>query len=91
MPADLVNGADVGMIQGRRGTRFAAKTFQRLGILRQIVGKEFQRYKAAEFSVFGFIDYSHPAPAKLLENAVVRDGLADHLLSNVTCWTECSQ
>ena len=29
--------------------------------------------------VFGFVDNTHPAPAQLLQDAIVRDGLADEL------------
>ena len=33
-----------------------------------------------EVGVFRFIDNTHPSAAKLLDDAVVRDGLADHCL-----------
>src|SRR5271167_3343400 len=38
MLADLVNGADVGMIQGGRGPRFASKAFQRRFVVRDFFG-----------------------------------------------------
>src|SRR5271167_2893352 len=28
--------------------------------------------------VFGFVDHTHPAAAKLFNNSIMRDGLADH-------------
>ena len=31
-----------------------------------------------ESSVFGLVDHAHPTAAELLDDAVVRDGLADH-------------
>ena len=34
--------------------------------------------KATEFDVFGLVDDSHTAAAQLLDDAIVRDGLADH-------------
>jgi hypothetical protein len=34
--------------------------------------------KTVEAGVFGFVDHTHPATAQLLDNAIVRDGLADH-------------
>jgi hypothetical protein len=38
--ADVVNRADVGMIEGRRGLSFAPKTAQSLGISRDFIGGE---------------------------------------------------
>ena len=46
--ADFVNGADVGMVQRGGGTRFAPETFERLGILRDIVGQKLEGDEAAE-------------------------------------------
>ena len=31
-----------------------------------------------QLEVFGFVDHTHPAATELRENAIVRDGLADH-------------
>ena len=44
----------------------------------EIFRQEFKRHEAAEPEVFGFIHHPHPAAADLLQDAVVRDGLADH-------------
>jgi hypothetical protein len=49
--ANLMNGADVGMIQGRSNARLALETFQILGVRCKVVRKEFYRYKAAELGV----------------------------------------
>ena len=46
--ADVVNGADVGMVQSRGGAGFPAETFEGLRIVRDIVGQELQRDEAAE-------------------------------------------
>ena len=78
MLANLIDGADVGMIESRGGPRLAAKAFQGLGISGQFVGQEFQRDETPQFGVFSFVDHTHPAAAELFDNAVVRDGLADH-------------
>ena len=66
------------MVQSRRRTRFAAEAFERLRVVRHVIGQELQGNKAAEFGVFGLIDHTHAAPAEFLDDAVVRDGLADH-------------
>ena len=76
--ADFVNGADVGMIQRRRGACFTAKAFECLGILGRIVGKEFQGDESSELSVFRLVNDTHTAPTKKFEDAVMGDGLADH-------------
>ena len=46
--ADFVDGADVGMVQRGSGAGFAAKTFESLRVLRNVVGKEFEGDKATE-------------------------------------------
>ena len=45
--ADFVDGADVGVVQGRCGAGFAAETLERLGIVGSIVGQELQGDEAA--------------------------------------------
>jgi hypothetical protein len=76
--SDLVNGADLRVIERGGRPRLTAKTFQRLRVLGQIVREEFQGDEATEIGVLGFVDNTHPAAAQLLDDAVVRDGLADH-------------
>jgi hypothetical protein len=44
----------------------------------QIVRQEFQGDDAAQVSILSPVDDTHPASAKLLNDAVVRNGLADH-------------
>ena len=72
--ADVVNGADVGMIERGRGFGFATEAFEGLGIVGDVVGKEFQGNEAVEARVFGFINYAHSAATEFFENAVVGDG-----------------
>ena len=76
--ADIVNGADVGMIERGRGARFAAETLDGLSVLGDVVGKEFQRDTAAEARVLGFVDHAHSAAAQFFQDAVVGDGAADN-------------
>ncbi len=42
-------------------------------------GKKFKGDEAAKLGVLGLIDHAHPSAAELLNDPVVRDGLADHL------------
>ena len=76
--ADFVDGADVGMVQRRGGLRFTLETGQSLGVSGHLIGQELEGYKAVAARVLGLVDHTHPAAAELLDNAVVRDGLADH-------------
>jgi hypothetical protein len=39
-----------------------------------------QQDMAAQLEVFGFVDHTHPAAAELRQNAVMRNGFADHAL-----------
>jgi hypothetical protein len=75
---DLVDGADVGMVQSGGRLRLALESTQGLRVLGHFVRQEFQSDEAVKLDVFSFVDNSHPAPAELLHNAVVRDGLTDH-------------
>ena len=78
--ADVVDGADVGMIQRRSRLRFALEAAERLGISSDFVGQELEGDKTAQPRVFGFVDHTHPTATQFPDNAVVRDGLSDHNL-----------
>ena len=49
------------------------------GIVLQRFRQELQRDMAAQLEVFGLVDHTHAAATKLLHDAIVRDGLADHV------------
>ena len=76
--ADVVNGADVGMVQRRGSAGFSAEALQRLRIAGNVVGQELQGDKAAQAGVLGLVDDAHAAAAELVNDSVVGDGLADH-------------
>src|SRR5713101_3379819 len=76
--ADFVNRADVGVIQCRGGLGFALETGEGLGISCDLIGQELQGHEAVQFHILGLVHHAHPATAELLDNAVVRDGLAEH-------------
>jgi hypothetical protein len=46
--------------------------------LRDIIGQELQGDEALKLGILGLVDHSHPAATEFLDDAVVRDGLADH-------------
>ena len=78
MLAEVVDRAYARMIEGRGGPSFPAEAFQDLRVSRHFVGQELQGDRAAKISVFGLVDDTHAAATQLLDDAVVRDGLADH-------------
>ena len=74
---DLVDGADIGVVQGRGGLGLAPEAFQCLRVLGHVIGQELEGNEATERRVLSLIHHTHPAAAQLLDDAVVRDGLAD--------------
>ena len=77
--ADVVNGADVGMVQRGSGLRFAAKPFQGLRVARQLFGQKFQGHETIEASVLRFVHDAHATAAQFFEHAVMRDGAANQV------------
>src|SRR5580658_8699293 len=75
--ANVVDSADVGMVESGRGFGFAAEASEGLGILGEVVGKKFQSYEAIKARVLSLVDDSHAAAAELFDYAVVGDGLSD--------------
>ena len=76
--ANVVNGADVGMIQGGCRLGFALETGQGLRVAGNFRGQKFEGNETVQAGVFGLVNHAHAATAQLLENAVVRNRLADH-------------
>ena len=75
--ADFVDGANVGVIQGRGGLRFALKAFESLQVAGDAVGKEFKSDEAVELGVFGFVDNAHPAAAEFFDDTEMGNAAAD--------------
>src|SRR3984957_16914547 len=67
------------MVQCGRGARLKHETIESSSIARELRRQKFQRDLAAQCKVFGFIDHAHPAAADAARDAVVRDGLVDHV------------
>ena len=75
--SNLVDGADIGMVQCGGSSRFAAKPLRRLRVVDQLVGEEFEGDAATELEILGFIDLTHTSAANLFQYPIVRDGSAD--------------
>ena len=68
---DLMNRADVGMLDRRGGLGFAAEAFFGVGVLGQPRGEKLQGNGAVEVCIEGLVDHAHPAFAQFFEQAVV--------------------
>jgi hypothetical protein len=75
--ADVVDGADIGMIQRGGGLGLALKTCQRARIARNFRREKLEGHEAVQPRVLGLINHAHSATAELLQNAIVGDSLAD--------------
>src|ERR1700758_5529052 len=71
--ADIVNGADVGMVESGGCAGFAAEAIDGLRIVGNALGNEFQGDVAAEARVLRFVNYAHPTAAEFLDHSVVRN------------------
>src|ERR1700692_1054453 len=76
--SDLVDRADIRVVQSGCGARFALKTIERQRVLFRLRGEEFEGNVTAEVDVLGLVDDPHPPASQLREDTVVRDGLANH-------------
>jgi len=76
--SDLVDGADIWVVERRSRPGLSAKTFECLGVLGKIIGQKLQGDESPKPGVLGLVDDTHPAAAQLLDDVVVRDDLADH-------------
>ena len=84
--ANFVDGADVGMVQSGGGLGLALKSRQRLWIFGHIVRQKLERDEAMQSRVLSLVDDAHPAAAQFLDDAIVRDGLADHAYPRNLRW-----
>src|SRR5215831_21061542 len=66
------------MIQCGSSLGLALKTGDRLRVMGYVLGQELERDQAAELQVLSFVHDAHAAAAQLLEDPVVRNGVADH-------------
>ncbi len=73
---DVVDGANVGVIEGGCGSCFTLKTGECLRIFCDGVGKKFERDETAQARVFAFVDDTHAATTEFLDDAVMGNSLA---------------
>ncbi len=75
----LVNATDVGMIERGRGSRASRwKRSRALVVGGGLLGEKLQRDMTTQDQVFGLVDDAHAAATELFQDAIVRDGPANH-------------
>jgi hypothetical protein len=76
--ADVVDGADVGVVQCRRGAGLGAEAVDRLVGHGRVFGDELDGHLTAEPGILPSIHDPHAASSELREDLVVGDGASDH-------------
>src|ERR1700735_2451160 len=69
--SDIVNGANVGVIERGCRARFAAESLDGLRVLRNIVGKELQRNVAAQPRVLSLVNHTYASAPELFQDVVM--------------------
>jgi hypothetical protein len=84
---DVMNAADIGLIEGGGGAGLALKPLQLLTIDMLLVGtrcrrqglrQELEGDESLEMGVLRPVDHTHTPATELVENPVVRNCLANH-------------
>src|SRR5262249_62397073 len=75
---NVINGADVGVVECRSSPSLTLEALQGLFVSGEFLRQELQGNLAAEPGVFGLVHDTHATATQLLQDAVVRDDLADH-------------
>src|SRR5437867_5238134 len=75
---NVIDRADIRMIQCGCGLRLALETGQGLSVSGNLLRQELQGHETMEPDIFGLVNDTHAATAQLLQDAVVRNGLAEH-------------
>ena len=83
---NLVNGADVRVVQGGGGASFPLKPLHGLVITRHLIGQELDGHVPAQACVFSFINDTHPTAAEFFKNPVMRNNFVSrNLLVSLCC------
>jgi len=88
-PADIEQRADVRMIQGRGGARFALEAVERFAIGCERGRQKSDGHLPSQTDVFRLVDDAHASLADRFQNAVMRDGLHDHVPLSVSLSPAC--
>ncbi len=78
MGSDVVDLANIGMVQGRGGARLTVEAGRYGRRFREILGKELDGDVAIKPGIVGTVDLAHPAAAQQFQHLVVGDCLPLH-------------
>src|SRR5438552_1220535 len=78
MFANIVNRADIRMVQNRSGSRFAEEPLDRCSVAADFGGEELQSHIASQADVFRSVHHAHSPTAQLLDHTIMRHGLTNH-------------
>src|SRR5262249_29178984 len=70
---DVMNCANVRVVQRRSRLSFALEPGKRSRVLRQFSWQKLQSDKAMQARVLGFVDHAHASAAEFLDDAVMRN------------------
>ena len=68
---DVVNCADVRVIQSGSSARLSLKTAERQWVMSDPIRQELERHEAVQAGILGFVNHTHSATAQLLDDAVM--------------------
>ena len=77
--ANVVNRTDIGVIQCGGGMGFALKTGECLRVTGNVLRQELEGDEPMQPRVLSLVNHTHAATPQPLQDAVMRDGLANHL------------
>ena len=63
---DLIDRADIGMVQRRSSTRLAPEALQRSAVVGEVIGEELERYRPVKQRIFCLVHHTHAPAADLL-------------------------
>ena len=75
--ANVVNSADVGVVQRGSGLRFAAETREGLRIFGDFIGEKFEGHEAVQAGIFRLVHHAHATAAQFFNDTIMGNDLAD--------------
>jgi hypothetical protein len=78
MFADIVNNADMRVIDARRAACFSPEPLKGGWIGRQMLRQKLQGNFPAQANIFRAVDNPHASAAKMLNNSIMRNSTAEH-------------
>jgi len=76
---NVVDRADIGVVQGRGSTRLALEALSQVPIVRIIFRQEFQGNETTKASVLCLVNDTHASRPQLSQDVIMRDDVTNHL------------